>query len=247
MDIHGLVTRPQHSRLLRGGSFGITLVLWSWVQRTDSPAWLSAALIVGGIALIFPCIRVARLWAEREPTPDAVAGITFYVHWALMILLGAAILEAVQTAPRWRVWELPLPAGVGLVLMWVTGVMALLTVANLSLRGLGAPFAIHLSERLATDWLYRYTRNPMVLATLAFLASFGLWARSAGFVAWVLVLVTPAFLYFLTHFEERELEIRFGQAYREYRARTAILLPRPPRAEAGPAEPGHLTRSSRPM
>lgn len=77
----------------------------------------------------------------------------------------------------------------------------------------------------------RYTRNPMVLATLTFLVSFGLWARSAAFVIWVLALVTPAFLYYLLRYEERELEIRFGAAYLDYRARTAMLLPWPPRFE----------------
>jgi protein-S-isoprenylcysteine O-methyltransferase Ste14 len=164
------------------------------------------------------------------PSLDGTAAVTFYLHWVLMVLLGTAIVEAVQTAGRWRVWELPVPGGAGRALMWVTGAAALLTVANLALRGLGAPWAIHLSERLATDWLYRYTRNPMVLATLAFLVSFGLWARSAGFVIWVLALVTPAFLYYVTRFEERELEIRFGASYLDYRARTALLLPRPPRA-----------------
>jgi protein-S-isoprenylcysteine O-methyltransferase Ste14 len=31
-------------------------------------------------------------------------------------------------------------------------------------------------------------------------------------------------------YEERELEIRFGQSYREYKARTSFLWPRKPRA-----------------
>lgn len=214
---------------MRAGTFALTLLLWRWVLRTDSPPWLSAGIIVGAIALVFPCTAIARRLVDRAPDLGRTAAVTFYLHWALMILFGAGIVEAVQTAARWRTWELPIASTPGLVLMWVTGVLDLLTVANLAVRGLGAPFAIHLSERLATDWLYRYTRNPMVLATVAFLVSFGLWARSAAFVVWALALVTPAWLYFLERFEERELEIRFGQSYLDYRARTAMLLPRPPR------------------
>jgi protein-S-isoprenylcysteine O-methyltransferase Ste14 len=65
----------------------------------------------------------------------------------------------------------------------------------------------------------------MVLAVLAWLLSFGLWIRSALFLAWVLALVTPAWLVFLRVYEERELEIRFGEPYLDYRARTPMLFP----------------------
>jgi protein-S-isoprenylcysteine O-methyltransferase Ste14 len=105
-----------------------------------------------------------------------------------------------------------------------------MTVVNLALRGLGAPFAIALSRRLASDWMYAWTRNPMVLSLLAFLLSTGLWLRSLWFILWVLALPTPVMLAFLKWFEERELEIRFGQSYRDYSARTPMLWPRRPRA-----------------
>jgi protein-S-isoprenylcysteine O-methyltransferase Ste14 len=115
------------------------------------------------------------------------------------------------------------------MLVVITGTAALLTVINLALRGLGAPFAIALSKRLAVDWLYAWTRNPMVLATLACLLSLGIWFQSALFVLWVLLLVTPALLVFVKVYEERELEIRFGASYLEYKSRTPMLFPRRPR------------------
>lgn len=115
--------------------------------------------------------------------------------------------------------------------MVMSGVAVLLAVANLALRGLGAPFAVALSRRLAMDWLYAWTRNPMVLSGLAFLVAVGLWLRSTLFVLWVLLMVTPVMLLFLKVYEERELEIRFGEAYRAYRARTPMLWPRRPRDE----------------
>jgi len=100
---------------------------------------------------------------------------------------------------------------------------------NLALKGLGAPFAIALSKKLATDWLYAWTRNPMLLVVLAFLLSLGVWFQSALFVLWVLTLVTPALLGFVKIYEERELEIRFGASYLEYKSRTPMLFPRRPR------------------
>jgi protein-S-isoprenylcysteine O-methyltransferase Ste14 len=91
---------------------------------------------------------------------------------------------------------------------------------------LGAPFAIALSRKLTVDWLYAWTRNPMVLATLAFFLSLGIWFQSALFVLWVVILVAPALLVFVKVYEERELEIRFGASYLEYKSRTPMLFPR---------------------
>ena len=87
-------------------------------------------------------------------------------------------------------------------------------------------FAIALSRKLAVDWFYAWTRNPMVLATLAFLLSLGIWFQSALFV---LILFAPALLVFVKMHEERELEIRFGAPYLEYKSRTPMLFPRKPR------------------
>ena len=81
--------------------------------------------------------------------------------------------------------------------MIISGPILLLTVLNLALGGLGAPFAIALSKRLAVNWLYAWTRNPMVVSTIAFLFSVGIWLQSALFLLWMIVLVTPAWLFFL--------------------------------------------------
>jgi protein-S-isoprenylcysteine O-methyltransferase Ste14 len=113
-------------------------------------------------------------------------------------------------------------------LVVATGAAVLLTVVNLALKGLGAPFYIALSRRLAIDWLYAWTRNPMVLAALAFLLSLGIWYRSVLFVLWVLIVFAPALLFFVKVYEERELEVRFGASYLEYRSKTPMLWPRRP-------------------
>jgi protein-S-isoprenylcysteine O-methyltransferase Ste14 len=217
--------RPIRTLALNVGSFAITLLIWLWVlhRRFDTPA--SAGIIVGGVVLMVPASLAARRWLDREPTPWRIHTAAFLLHWVVMILLGAAIVEAIKTGRSWRGWSLPLPPGIGWALMWITGVAGVLCVLSLAVRGLGAPWSIALSRRLATDWLYRWTRNPMGVATLAFLAAFGLWIQSALFVTWVVLLLTPAWLLLVKLFEERELELRFGEAYRSYRARTPMFIP----------------------
>ena len=220
---------PVRRFFVRASSFGITVMVWRWVAKSHSTPIVSGLLIVGPIVLVFPVVWLGRKLLDARPTPEHTAKITAFVHYALMVLFGTAIIEAVQTGQGWRGWTIPLPAGIGLALLRITGLATVLTVINLAVRGLGAPFAIALSQRLATDWMYRWTRNPMVLATLACLLSFGVWIRSTLFLVWALLLVTPAWLVFLKTYEERELEIRFGEPYLDYKARTPMLVPGKPK------------------
>ena len=67
----------------------------------------------------------------------------------------------------------------------------------------------------------------MVLATLAWVLSFGIRFQSVMFVIWVLFLFAPALLTFVKY-EEREIEVRFGASYLEYKSRTPMLFPGKP-------------------
>jgi len=180
--------------------------------------------------LIFPLVWLGRKILDKNPTPSRVAWITTFVHYVVGLLFGAAIIRAVITHQDWPGWALPIPVEIGLLLVIVTGAAALLAVVNLALKGLGAPFAIALSRKLAVDWMYAWTRNPMVLAVLALLLSLGIWFQSALFVLWALFLFTPALLFFVKVYEERELEFRFGASYLEYKSKTPMLFPRKPRS-----------------
>jgi protein-S-isoprenylcysteine O-methyltransferase Ste14 len=151
-----------------------------------------------------------------------------FVHFVLGFTFGVPIVRAVTTYQEWTDWVLPVPSEIGLVLVIITGTAFLLVVANLALKGLGAPFAIALSKKLAIDWFYAWTRNPMVLAALALLLSLGIWFQSVLFVLWALIVFAPALLFFVKVYEERELEIRFGAPYLEYKSRTPMLFPRKP-------------------
>ncbi len=211
------------------GLFGLVILLWLWIQAQRFTGFTSLLIVVGGIGLVFPVVWLGRVFLDRQPTTRRAAQTSLFVHYTLLILLGVAVVEAVKTYPSWYGWKIPIPEEIGRWLVIVTSLATLLTVVNLALRGLGAPFAVALSQKLAVDWMYAWTRNPMVLGTLAFLVALGIWFQSALFVAWVLLLVTPAWLAFVKIYEERELEIRFGASYLEYKAKTPFLFPRKPK------------------
>jgi len=210
--------------------FLLVFVSWMWVLVQPFSNTLSLLLIVGAPLLVFPVSWLGRLLLDRDPTPPSAEWLTTFIHAVVMVLFGAAVIRAASTYDAWRLWQIPVPVEIGLLLAILTGTAAALAVLNLALRGWGAPFGIALSRRLAVDWLYAWTRNPMVLATLAFAVALGIWLQAAGLVLWVCLLITPALLFFVKMFEERELEIRFGAGYLQYKASTPMLIPRRPAA-----------------
>ena len=203
--------------------------LWWWALNTPLSNVMNLTIIVGGVLLVFPFVWLGRKILDRHLTTSGVAWITTFVQFAVGNLFAVAFIRAATTHRDWSGWTLPIPAEIGLLLAIITGAASLLTVVNLALKGFGAPFFIALSRKLAADWLYAWTRNPMALAFLAFLLSLGIWFQSALFVLWVLILFAPALLVFVKVYEERELEFRFGASYLEYKSRTPMLFPRRPR------------------
>ncbi|MCX6120098.1 MAG: isoprenylcysteine carboxylmethyltransferase family protein [Ignavibacteriales bacterium] len=183
---------------------------------------------MGGVLFTFPLVWLGRKILDRHRTMGRAIWTTTFVHVGLGFTFGVPIVRAVTTHQDWSGWVLPVPSGIGLALVIITGVASLLVVVNLALKGFGAPFFIQLSRKLAVDWLYAWTRNPMVLAGLAWFLSLGIWFQSVLFVLWVLILFAPALLFFVKVYEERELEIRFGASYMEYKSRTPMLFPRRP-------------------
>ena len=203
----------------------ILLTVW-WALNAPLSKVTNLSIIGGGVLLTIPLVWLGRKILDRHQTTSGVAWTTTFVHFALGFTLGVPIVRAIGTHQNWSGLILPVPSGIGLALVIITGAAFLLTVVNLALKGLGAPFFISLSQKLAADWSYAWTRNPMVLAVLAFLLSLGIWFQSMLFLFWVVILFAPALLVFVKVYEERELEIRFGASYLEYKSRTPMLFPR---------------------
>ncbi|MDO8964399.1 MAG: isoprenylcysteine carboxylmethyltransferase family protein [Coriobacteriia bacterium] len=79
------------------------------------------------------------------------------------------------------------------------------------------PMSPQSATTLVTTGIYRFTRNPMYLADLLFLLSWGTYLGSP-----VALLGAPAFVLYIDRFqisvEERVMAELFGQQYEEYRA-----------------------------
>lgn len=81
-------------------------------------------------------------------------------------------------------------------------------------------------QKLITPGLYGYSRNPMYLFELMFWFGWALFYGSIsvliGFLLWFAI-----FNFVIVPFEERDLEFRFGEAYREYKRNVPRWLGKP--------------------
>lgn len=216
------------ARFIRVAGLVVTVACWFWARDGQRSETWNLVMIWCAPLLQYPITILGRRSLDAQPATKRAEWASIFVHYAMMIALGVSIFPAIRLVQQ-QPGTLPIPQQVGQALVWLTGFATFLTVLNLALRGLGAPFAAKLSSRLATDWMYAWTRNPMLLCTLALLLSVGLRFGSLWFASWVILSVSPGWVFFVRIYEERELEIRFGDSYRKYRARTPLLLPRRPR------------------
>jgi protein-S-isoprenylcysteine O-methyltransferase Ste14 len=214
--------------IFRIALLGLILIIWWIVLNISFSKVANLSLIFGGVLLAYPLVWIGRKILDRHKTVKHAELTTTFVHFGLGFTFGVPIVKALSTYKQWTGWILPIPSEIGLVLVIITGTATALTVLNLALKGLGAPFFIVLSKKLTADWLYAWTRNPMVLAALALLISLGIWFQSLMFLVWSLIFFSPALIFFIKVFEERELEFRFGVSYLEYKSKTPMLWPKKP-------------------
>jgi protein-S-isoprenylcysteine O-methyltransferase Ste14 len=166
---------------------------------------------------------IGRWLLNRRPTTERAALLTIPVHYLEMILLGCPLIVAFHFTQAYPIASIPFPRAISFPALRVLGVLATLTVLNLAIGGLGLPFAAVPSKKLATSWLYARCRNPMGLFSLLFFIDGALWLQSLHAALWTTLWLTPAWILFVRLYEERELEIRFGESYLRYKAQTPFF------------------------
>ena len=91
-------------------------------------------------------------------------------------------------------------------------------------KGTAHPFTAK-TKHLVIAGPYRYVRNPMMWGVGALLAGTALWIGSLGLWFGVAMLVLFLSL-FVPYYEERDMERRFGEEYRDYCRRVPRWIPR---------------------
>jgi protein-S-isoprenylcysteine O-methyltransferase Ste14 len=88
----------------------------------------------------------------------------------------------------------------------------------------GTPFPMLPTKKLIIVGPFKYCRNPMTLGTI--IAYSGVVILIGSYTALsVIVIFSLMLLVYLKFIEEKELEMRFGQDYLEYKKNTPFILP----------------------
>jgi protein-S-isoprenylcysteine O-methyltransferase Ste14 len=145
---------------------------------------------------------------------------------------------------------LPLPFAVpeADLVRWIVGGSLILIGLALAAAGVrnfwraATPVRNKPARALVTTGIHGWTRNPIYLGMFLVYGGIGVVARSR----WTLILTLPLAItirYGVVAREEAYLERRFGDAYRDYKARVRRWLWRPAKS-AGPAAPAGRSRVS---
>lgn len=165
--------------------------------------------------------RVATGSGKRRWLLTPVIGLAFALY--LGFLVGAALLtDSVLDLPRltflpWTKiagWLLLAP-GLGLY-AW--------TVRDF-LKRKGTPVPVNPPVTLITSGPYAHSRNPMITGLYFCFFGFGLLIGSLALVAIFTPLSVLIMHVYLTRVEEKELELKFGQAYLDYKDKVPRFLP----------------------
>lgn len=113
---------------------------------------------------------------------------------------------------------------VGIITIIIGGIVAIWTILIQITLAAGTPFPMLPTKKLLIVGPFKYCRNPMTLGTI--LAYGGIAILIGSLTALLSVTIFAALLIgYLKIIEEKELEMRFGNEYIEYKKKTPFIIP----------------------
>jgi protein-S-isoprenylcysteine O-methyltransferase Ste14 len=151
----------------------------------------------------------------------------------LVILPGGYVFVA-RFFNRWV--SIPCTRGVELTLAGISGTVGLLITLWSAWTqwtvGRGGPTPLAPTQKLTTTGPYAYCRNPLHLGTILYVFAFGTFLANltVGLICCLFEII--AVTGYVKGIEEKELALRFGRDYLEYKQNTPFLIPRIRRSRA---------------
>ena len=157
-----------------------------------------------------------------------------------LVLIGVPVIILLLAGPTDGGWAKDPPQSIiisfsGLVLVVLGLILFVATVRLFGQYGKGSIMPWDPTQRLIVRGIYRHVRNPMHTGVFLVLFGEGLLLRSTPLLILVAAVVI-LHLFYIPLSEERGLESRFGEAYREYKRNVPRWIPRLTPWEPGPQE-----------
>jgi protein-S-isoprenylcysteine O-methyltransferase Ste14 len=98
---------------------------------------------------------------------------------------------------------------------------------NLFSKGQGGPIPTKATETifLVNSGPYKYCRNPMIFGYVLIFVGLGLLLNSWSLMVLMSSIVFGLLIVYVKFKEERDLEKRFGESYKNYKKNTSLLIP----------------------
>ncbi len=174
-------------------------------------------------------------WLRRHPTrsnaerSSRIMHFLFFASWGIPTIVVLFYPGLTHMDDALGLSPLPMrPLFLALGIVLALPGLYLSVVTNKALRALGSGTnAFRLTKKIVAQDIYQRTRNPMSLGFYLVTLASTLIVGSTSLTLGVLLGLIPSHLFFLKYFEEKELELRFGESYVEYRKRVPFLFPWP--------------------
>lgn len=179
-------------------------------------------------------VGISGLWLRKHPSGDNAEKSSRVMHTLFFAgLVAPAVISLIYPGLTGLDGLVGLTSFPSSSIILISGVLFafpglyLLGVSNKLLHSMGnGANAFRLTDRIVQTDIYQRTRNPMSLGYYLWALSLGLISSSKLFTLVVLLGFIPAHVFFLKYFEELELELRFGEAYKQYKQEVPFLIPR---------------------
>jgi len=190
--------------------------------------------MVTGILFFTLGVWLIGLWLRQHPSKVNAEKSSRVVHFLFFAGLGAPFLISILYPGFAHLDGLiglnPLRFKLFFTIIGIVAVIPGLYFLGVSFKlvrtvGDGAN-AFRLTKRVVVQDVYKHTRNPMSLGYYLFSLSVGFISGSTLLTVYILLGIIPAHLFFLKYFEELELELRFGESYKEYKQKVPFLIPK---------------------
>ncbi len=169
-------------------------------------------------------------WSEKEFSfnhrflATLLAGGLFLFLIPVLLTKGLPALDKLLGFPSFSSGIVNLVLGGVLVLVGAT--YALWSIISQLTRARGTPLPMMATQKLLIDGPFKQSRNPMGFGAICMYLGMAILVGSLSSII-VVILFLLLLILWIKKVEEKELEIRFGHDYVEYKNSTSFMIPKP--------------------